>query len=252
VITGTGRAGTTFLMQLLTELGLDTGFSDGACAKHYYEHCSAGLERPMRIEASPYIVKNPAFCDTLPSLLGTGRFVFDHVLVPIRDLDEAAQSRIRIGGADGRVPGGLLGTSDPAQQKTVLAEAFHRLMHTLAAHDIPHTLLHFPRLALDADYAWGKLGFLVPGAGRQAFDDAFRRVARPELIHRFDGTPAPDQGRAAERFLLSETRRRRRRRATRLAAVVAIAAAAAVAARLYVAHARAGTAAPEIATDTRP
>ena len=26
IITGTGRAGTTFLMQLLTAIGLDTGF----------------------------------------------------------------------------------------------------------------------------------------------------------------------------------------------------------------------------------
>ena len=182
VITGTGRTGTTFLVQILTELGLDTGYTQAKLSDDYFEHCSAGLERDMLAEDSPYVVKNPAFCQTLPALLATGRFAVDHVLVPIRDLDDAAQSRIRIGGQDGDVPGGLMGTSDPAAQKGVLAERFHRLMHTLAANDIPCTLLHFPRFVLDADYAWSKLRFLTPGLERGAFDEAFQRVAHPELI----------------------------------------------------------------------
>jgi len=239
VITGTGRAGTTFLMQLLTELGLDTGYSPGAWRDDYYEHCSAGLEREMLPEASPYVVKNPDLCRRLPELLDTGCFVIDHVLVPIRELDDAAQSRIRVGGTDGAIPGGLLGTSDPAAQKTVLAENFHVLMHTLAARDIPYTLLSFPRFVLDADYAWAKLGFLTPDVGREAFGDAHHRVAHPELVHQFDGPSGEDSGKAADRFLRAHESKRRRRRAKRVAVAVAIIAAAVVAARIYAARAKA-------------
>ena len=49
VITGTGRAGTTFLVQLLTELGLDTGYAPGGGSEDYYEHCSAGMEQGMHL-----------------------------------------------------------------------------------------------------------------------------------------------------------------------------------------------------------
>jgi hypothetical protein len=238
VITGTGRTGTTFLVQILTELGLDTGYTQAKLSDDYFEHCSAGLERDMLAEDSPYVVKNPAFCQTLPALLATGRFAVDHVLVPIRDLDDAAQSRIRIGGQDGDVPGGLMGTSDPAAQKGVLAERFHRLMHTLAANDIPCTLLHFPRFVLDADYAWSKLRFLTPGLERGAFDEAFQRVAHPELIHQFAGPSDGEPGHAAGQFLRAHQRKRVRRRAKRLLAAVAIIAAAVLAARLYATHER--------------
>ena len=45
LISGTGRAGTTFLVQLLTELGLDTGYSDPErVAMTYSEQARAGLE----------------------------------------------------------------------------------------------------------------------------------------------------------------------------------------------------------------
>jgi hypothetical protein len=218
IITGTGRTGTTFLVQLLTELGLDTGYTRQTWGRDYYEHCGAGLECDIMAENSPYIVKNPNFCETLPAFLATGQFVIDRVLVPVRDLDDAARSRIRIGGRDGTVPGGLLGTADPAAQKGILAEGFHRLMHSLAVHDIPHTLLLFPRLALDADYAWAKLQFLIPGGDLDRFRKVFKGISRPHMIHTFDASSAGRDGAAAAQFLLSERRKRTRRRAKRMVA----------------------------------
>jgi hypothetical protein len=232
LITGTGRAGTTFLVQLFTELGLDTGYRPGTPSDDYFDHCSAGLEQSIGVEASPYIVKNPAFCETLPGLVATGRFAIDHVLVPVRQLDEAAQSRIRVGGRDGQVPGGLLGTADPTAQKGILAERFHGLMHSLAVHDIPHTLLHFPRLATDPDYAWAKLRVLMPRVDRAFFGDVFRRLSRPDLIHQFRAGPAQPDGRRMEEFLEGERRKRVRRRARRLVAAAVLAAVGVLALRL--------------------
>ena len=232
IITGTGRTGTTFLVQLLTELGLDTGYTPQTWSRDYFEHCDAGLEFDILAKDAPYIVKNPDFCETLPALLATGKFKVGHVLVPVRELDAAAQSRIRVGGANGNVPGGLVGTAEPSAQKGVLAESFHRLMYTLTEHDIPHTLLHFPRIVRDPVYTRAKLQFLAPGVDGSTFDAAFQKVARPKLVHEFDGTPVESPGRAGSRFLKAEHRKRIRRRVKRVATAIAILGAALLAARL--------------------
>jgi hypothetical protein len=56
IISGTGRAGTTFLVQLLTELGLDTGFPDAH--SQIFPNCNAGMEYDIRDPKAPYIVKS--------------------------------------------------------------------------------------------------------------------------------------------------------------------------------------------------
>jgi hypothetical protein len=185
IITGTGRAGTTFLVHLLTELGQDTGITAKTWRKKFYPGCQAGLEHNLLDPETPYIVKNPALCETLPAALATGRFAIDHVYIPIRELDDAAASRLRHGGENGSVPGGLWGTADPARQRAVLAEHFHRLVHVLVLHEIPHTFLHFPRLVADPGYTFQRLAFVLPGVPRADFDAAFGRIADPSLVHTF-------------------------------------------------------------------
>lgn len=188
IITGTGRAGTTFLVRLLTELDLDTGFNRQNWRDNYDEHCSAGLEKDLSDPDAPYIVKNPALCKELGALLASQRLVVDHAFIPIRDLESAARSRMRVGG-DGSVPGGLWLTDDATKQSSLLATAFHELMHTLAVHDVPHTFLHFPRFACDPSYSFSKLQPVLHGITRRRFDTAFARVADPSLIHDFSRTP---------------------------------------------------------------
>jgi hypothetical protein len=245
IITGTGRAGTTFLVQLLTELGLDTGYTSRSWSQAYFRHCDAGLEFDILAKDAPYVVKNPNLCDRLPVLLATGRFNVDHVLVPIRELEAAAQSRVRVGGANGNVPGGLVGTGEPAAQKAVLAESFHRLMHTLAEHNIPHTLLHFPTLVRDCEYTRQKLQFLTPAVDDDEFRAAFQRVSRPELVHEFGGVSGGERSQATAEFLDAERRKRVRRRIRRVATAIVIIGAALMAVRLLTvrsaAHGPAGT-----------
>ncbi len=194
IISGTGRSGTTFLVRLLGELGLDTGISGANWGKKYYEHCHAGLEHDILDPRTPYILKNPALCDTLEEALATGRFVIDHAYVPIRELSAVAASRALVGGADGSVPGGLWGTSDPEAQRAVMAEMFHRLVHTLVAHEIPHTFILFPRMVTDPAYAYRQLEFLMKGITEERFGAAFGRVAQPSLVHEFGpGAPKPER-----------------------------------------------------------
>jgi len=195
IITGTGRAGTTFLVRLLTVLGLETGITPQNWHQKFYPGSNAGLEHNLLDPETPYIVKNPALCETLPAALATGRFVIDHVYVPIRELDDAAASRLRLGGENGSVPGGLWGTADPARQRAILAESFHRLVHVLVLHKLPHTFLLFPRLVADPAYTHERLAFLLRGIARADFDAAFARIADPTLVHSFGpgGATTPAQ-----------------------------------------------------------
>ena len=61
LITGTGRAGTTFLVELLTNLGLETGFDSSTIATKKNKIARAGLEHTFKNSNCPYVVKDPNF-----------------------------------------------------------------------------------------------------------------------------------------------------------------------------------------------
>jgi hypothetical protein len=190
IISGTGRAGTTFLVQLLTQLGLDTGFTDTTSA--IFPNCHAGMELDIRQETAPYIVKSPFLCDYLEDVIREGNVVIDHAILPVRDLYSAAQSRRHITNttdpalyAGGGVPGGLWHTEDPAEQEAVLARQLYKIVFGITKHDIPMTLLDFPRFVYDPDYLYRKVAFALDGVAYESFLEAFRVVSRPELVHDF-------------------------------------------------------------------
>lgn len=195
IISGTGRAGTTFLMQLLTALGHDTGFADINAVVD--EESNAGMEYDLRHAAAPYIVKSPWICDYLEALLEEQPdIVIDHAIIPMRDLFAAAESRrdvMRRLGADDSQPnvtGGLWLTTTAAEQENVLTQQLYKLIHTLAKRDIPVTLLYFPRLVHEPQYLYAKLKSLLVNISYEEFHEAFSRTARPQLVHTFDaGAP---------------------------------------------------------------
>lgn len=191
VISGTGRAGTTFLIQLMTALGMDTGFSNSEDG--IFPNCNAGMERLPNQKNAPYIVKSPHLCDSLDTIVSAGTVVVDHLIVPVRDLYSAAESRRRVsrntnpGDFGGKVPGGLWSTDNPEHQELVLAQKLYALIYAATKHDIPVTLLLFPRLVQDGDYLYGKLAFLFADIARDCFERAFRKIRRLDLVHQFHG-----------------------------------------------------------------
>ncbi len=191
IISGTGRAGTTFLVQLLTALKLETGFDDPS--SDIYPNCNAGMERDLRAPDAPYIVKSPWLCDYLGELLLGNQVVIDHAIVPVRDLYAAAESRRSVSSKNtdpairlDDVPGGLWHTTVPENQEHILTEQLYKLLSVLARYDIPLTLLHFPRLVMDPEYLYGKMGFLLGEVGFEKFRQAFNDIAAPQLVHDFN------------------------------------------------------------------
>lgn len=188
LISGTGRAGTTFLVQLLTELGLETGFVNSTDGVH--AACNAGMEWSVEEifkHSAPYVVKSPAVSEHIDRILETPGVVVDCMIIPVRDLHAAAESRRTNARRAGNVKtaGGLWLTKNPRKQEAALAMQFHSLVHSLTQHDVPMIWLHFPRLVKDAEYLYGKLRPVLPGKDFAAFDRAFRAVSLPELVHEF-------------------------------------------------------------------
>lgn len=209
VITGTGRAGTTFLVDLLFHLGLDTGYQADSIENYKYPIARAGLEVDIRELPCPYIVKSPWFCGYAEDVLRREDIVIDHIFVPIRDLHAAAESRryvtttavAKMSFLDylkrlfrprywfnlKESPGGLVGTKSikPGAQEDVLLMNIYKLMLAVSASQVPITLLRFPLLTQDSEYLFHKLSPVLGEIDYAHFQDVFRRVVRPDLVHRF-------------------------------------------------------------------
>ena len=189
IISGTGRAGTSFLVHLLTHCGLDTGYSPDYQSLSKFPN--AGLERDIRRDDAPYIVKAPQMCDYMSTVLRNPEIVIEHAIIPVRTLDDAANSRIRVAriskqmvGRNGA--GGLWGTSSSRRQRAVLAEKFATIVSDLVAADIPITFLHFPRFVEQVEYCCTKLSPIFPAVEDSVFKGAFAKTADPRLVHKFN------------------------------------------------------------------
>jgi hypothetical protein len=201
-ISGTGRAGTTFLIQLLTDLGLDTGFdradAGGSLPSskpetlqgEYFDTARAGFERDIFRLDNPLIVKSPFLCDHVDDLLTAGIRI-SHLVIPVRDIRQAAESRRFVqkattGQSDGAsVAGGLWDTDQSSKQEEILAMKLARLIEAGARNSIPMTFLSYPRLVRDADYTYEALRFLFPSISRTTFRKHFDHRSNPDLVHDF-------------------------------------------------------------------
>ena len=180
VIAGTGRAGTSFLVPYLTDLGLETHISrngDGA----WDDAAQAGLEdAPWDASDLPYVLKSPWAYQFIEETLANPAIEIEAMIIPMRDLVDAVTSRIVLELRDihERVPwmaavkktwddwchthGGMVFSLNPLDQARVLAVGFHRLVERLVDADIPMIFVAFPRLAENPDYLFEKLKPVLP------------------------------------------------------------------------------------------
>lgn len=193
IISGTGRSGTTLLVQILSHLGFDTGFTAADSLLKVSAVSHAGLEHNAVTHPTwPYVVKSPLASFKLGGLVAAGKIRVRLVIVPMRPLQQVVESRKRV--ADlGETRGGAWVRPRETAQQTLLA-AMHALFVAIAEHGLPHLLIAFPRFARDEEYAFAQLQpLLAPhGVTRAEFAAAFAACVRQERIHEFP--EAPTQG----------------------------------------------------------
>ena len=182
IIAGTGRAGTSFLVRYLTELGLDTTLARNGDRSDWDMEANAGLENLLVSgEDLPYVVKSPWISEYIDQVLNETRFKVDAFIVPVRDLVEAATSRVVLEQrsihehnpwmADrldktwetyGHTPGGLVYSLNPLDQARLLAVQFHRLVLKASEAGVPIVFPVFPRIATDWEYLHRCLRPILP------------------------------------------------------------------------------------------
>lgn len=182
LVTGAGRSGTSLLMAIFTFLGLDTGFDEKEFERVRSSSGKAGFEKHE--DPYPYIVKCIWCSEKVDAMVNKHDFQIEHVVLPIRNLNDSVQSRKRVASL-GETNGGFDNASDENEQKNINCRRTYNLLHDLAKNDIPFTLLHFPRLSSDSEYLWGKLEWLFSkhDISKERFLEVHAKVSNPNLIH---------------------------------------------------------------------
>jgi hypothetical protein len=203
IITGTGRAGTSFLVRYFDALGVETHISKSG-DRQWSATANAGLEDTPYVsphDALPYVVKSPWTAEFVEQLIADDRIAIDAFVIPVRDLRDAAASRIILELGNiyesaswmasyqetwrewGVTPGGAVFSLDPIDQERILAAGFARLVQSAVRADIPIVFLDFPRLIEDADYLFAKLRPYLPAdLGAETARERHRRVADPDKV----------------------------------------------------------------------
>lgn len=163
LIGGTGRSGTTVLVQIFTYLGFDTGFTLEQAISDIDPISRGGLEHSLFDSELPQVVKSPLLCHEIETYL-QNKFPIKIAIIPIRDLYSAAESRRSIstyvhatGGNPKQCAGGLWEVDNPENQEYVLAVNFFKFIKPLVDHEIPLVMLSFPRFLEDPSYLYTKL-----------------------------------------------------------------------------------------------
>lgn len=201
VIAGTGRAGTSFLVRWLAACGVPAG-ELGELA--YNDRARAGLERHVRSPDGPYLVKDPWLHEYLHTLDGQ---IIDALIIPVRDLRRAALSRLRQertaivadmrGGSlrrtTGHVAGGGVYSLSVNDLERVLAVGQAKVIEWALSQQIPLYLLHYPRLAQDAEYAIDALSpWLLTFCDRERALRCFAETSSPSSWLTDVGTDGDD------------------------------------------------------------
>jgi len=199
LIAGTGRSGTSFLVRYLDACGLETHLTRAESGGQWDDRANAGFEDLLwGDEHRPYVVKSPWVHQDIDDLLANQAIRLDAVIIPMRDLIEAASSRSivelqaihehvpamaergRSWLLAGQTPGGVIYSMDPLDQARLLATGFHHLLQRLVAADVPVILLDFARMIDDADYLHRRLAAILPdGLTVQDAAAAHGRLADP-------------------------------------------------------------------------
>jgi hypothetical protein len=163
VIIGAYRCGTSFMIELLTCLGMDTGFSMEE-VEHVASLPGGGFEWLIRGKRAkppfPYVIKNPKLGTDLADRIERWDWEIDHAYIMIRDAEKATKSWYSSGNRSKRHWTNYSEEILTAYHDSVWRDIGAALVNTEVL-NIPYTVIQFPRYVQDVDYAYEKLHFLL-------------------------------------------------------------------------------------------
>ena len=151
LITGTGRCGTTFLIKLFSFLDFNTGYTKKNYKSSISSNCNSGMERNYKDKY--YILKNPTFILNIEHIVKDESIIIKNVIIPIRDLEESARSRV----TNGRSPGGLWNAQDEMSQINFYKKILTNYIVISTKYDINTIFIDFDRMINDKAYLFNKL-----------------------------------------------------------------------------------------------
>jgi hypothetical protein len=196
IITGPGKCGGSLLMQLLTELGIDTGFPKGLT----FENNDAGGNYEWQTRGNrakipfPYVIKEPQMCADIDLRIKKLGLSVDHIYILLRrpGPEAVALEFLRRGSSNPDTFEEGLRCSDLEKVTRGIARREVQVANLVAELQIPHTLVSYPRFASDFDYAFMKFWFLWDRFGISK-GDLFRvmtQVVDQGLVkHAYDSQP---------------------------------------------------------------
>ena len=155
LITGTGRCGTTFLIKLFSFLGFDTGYNRDNYNLDISHNCNSGMERNYK--DNYYILKNPHFLCCMEEIIKDKSITIKNVIIPIRDLNNSAKSRVKHGNQNG----GLWFANDELSQINFYKDILTNYIFISTKYDINTIFIDFDRMINDKTYLFYKLKIIL-------------------------------------------------------------------------------------------
>ena len=155
LISGTGRAGTTFLIKIFSFLGFDTGFNELNYNNYIFKNCNAGME--FNYTSNHYILKNPTFITQIQDIIKYNINI-EYMIIPIRDYNDSAKSRFK----NGIRAGGMIGDSiDEDSQVLYYNKIMSKYLYYMSKYDIPTIFINFEKMISDKLYLYNKLKIVL-------------------------------------------------------------------------------------------
>ncbi len=164
IVTGPGKSGGSLLMQISTELGIDTGFSKGLAFKG--NDAGGSYEKSLRgssiVKPIPYLIKEPQMCADIDLRIKRLNLDVEHIYILLRrpGPEACALEFMRRGTGHPESFEETLRGTDLKRVEKGMALRECQIVNLVAEMDHPHTLVSYPRFADDLDYAFLKFKFM--------------------------------------------------------------------------------------------
>jgi len=197
IITGLPRTGTTFMMAVLTELGLNTFYttekSRNAMANNYgaMEYLRDYRRRHNRglrqgVDASPRIIKHPS-SQIIDRILPRARkygWEIDHVLISYRAFEPLIKSAIKRWQEKRQVITGEKIEREKDKVEVLFPFTLGSIVEDVLTHHYSYSFIEFPKLIEDVEYCYRAMDPIIDaGIHFKQFAEVHEKLADPKKVH---------------------------------------------------------------------